>query len=80
MGHEQSTKYTLTRGEEDYELDVVYNMTTPIPASWLDPAEGGEIEIKTIYFGIVQFQLTHEEEAKLEEWLYENEEYEYDDD
>lgn len=70
--------YTLTRGDEDIELDVEYSVAPYYPATWHDPAEGGEITEMTVTRDGEPFALTDEEQNALDQWVYDH--HDYDDD
>jgi len=80
--------YTLTRDDEDIELEIEYSVSRYYPArgpSWSspgEPAEGGEIEELEITRDGVEFRVTNAERDKIESYVYEthdfSEEYEYD--
>ena len=76
----------LTRGDEDIELEVEFDMSPIIPArgpSWDspgEPAEGGEIEVLSVqYNGVELSGLSDAEDAFILNYLYENVEDDFDD-
>lgn len=81
MNH--SAKYTLTRGDDDIELDVEYSTSAYDPGNTYglpedcEPPSGGEIEEMTITLAgeNAEFPLTDAEMVELEKWLYENTDY-----
>ena len=42
---------TLTRDGEDLEVEVCYNATPRIPATFMQPPEGGEVELLAVLDG-----------------------------
>lgn len=76
-----TTSFTLTRGEEEIELDVEYTVSQFYGAtgpSWNDPgspAEGGEIEELTVTRDGAAFILTADEVALLEAQIYDKHDY-----
>lgn len=81
MNH--SATYTLTRGDEDFELEVEYSTSPYDPGNTYglpedcEPPSGGEIEEMTVTLAgeTAEFPLTDAEMAALEKWLYENTDY-----
>lgn len=59
----------LYRGptEREHEVEVTYSVTDFIPASWEQPAEGGEVEIVSVTHQGEPFATMPEEDAKLQE-------------
>lgn len=55
----------IERGDEEIELRVCYSMTTPRAATYLQPAEGGEVEIVSVKRDGADFRLTDAEENAL---------------
>lgn len=57
----------ITRGrmEREYELDVTYSVTPRVPATYWQPAEGGEIEILDVRHNSALFATTREEDDQL---------------
>lgn len=57
----------ITRGrmEREYELDVTYSVTPRVPATYWQPAEGGEIEILDVRHNGALFATTREEDDQL---------------
>lgn len=77
----RSTTYELERGEEYFELDIEFTTSRYYPAITYglpedcEPASGGEIETLVAYFDGKKFDLSDDERAKVEEYLYENTDY-----
>lgn len=77
----RSEKYELERGEDTFDLEIEYTTSRFYPAQTYgppedcEPASGGEIETLIAYFDNKKFELTDEEYAKVEEYLYENTDY-----
>lgn len=67
-----SLTYTITRGEEDIDIDVDYSLSKFYPAtgpSWSspgEPAEGGDVEDMAAYFDGQPFELTADEADQVE--------------
>lgn len=57
----------ITRGrmEREYELDVTYSVTPHVPATYWQPAEGGEVEILDVRHNGALFATTREEDDQL---------------
>jgi hypothetical protein len=79
-----TTTYTLTRGEEQFDLELEFTYDPIIPAQTYgppedcSPAEGGEITHIKAWFDGRKFELLPEEYEGIERWLYDN--YAFDDD
>lgn len=72
------TKTTIIeRDGVEIEVEVEFDATPLIPATWDDPAEGGEIELSEVTVGgePIDPPLTDAEAEKLETWCAENLEY-----
>lgn len=67
--------YDLTRGEQTVTLDVEYDVAAYIPASWHDPAEGGELTECKVRFEGVDFIMTQDELDALEQHIYQTHDY-----
>lgn len=67
--------YTLTRGEQTITLDVEYDVAAYLPATWHDPAEGGELTELHVKFEGTDFTLTDAERDALEQHIYETHDY-----
>lgn len=65
---------TIVRGDEELEINVEFTATPMIPATWFDPAEGGEIEITAVFLDGVAISppLTDAEESKVLDYLYDS--------
>jgi len=80
--------YTLTRDDEEIELELEYSVAAYDPGNtWglpedCEPPSGGEIEELEITRDGEPFELTAKEIEAVENWIYEkhdySEEYEYD--
>lgn len=55
----------IERGDEEIELHVIYSVSPFIPATYYQPAEGGEIEIISVTCDGDAFGLYPHEEAAL---------------
>lgn len=55
---------TLYRGrnEREYEVEVTYTVTDRVPATYWQPAEGGEVEIISVTHNGAEFDTTGEED------------------
>lgn len=67
--------YTLTRDDQTFMLDVDYEVASMTPATYDDPAEGGEIEELQVSLDGQPFILTDDEEAALEAHIYATHDY-----
>lgn len=85
MATTYNLKWTVTRGEEDIDICVDYEMTPIIPAQTYGPpencypAEGGEITITSVWRKAdedmpkaPEFTLTDEEISVLEQHIWDN--------
>lgn len=54
-------------GRREVELAVTYSMTKPVPATYWQPAEGGEVEIVSIKHDGKEITLSEDEEDALRE-------------
>lgn len=76
--------YTLTRDDEDIDIEVEFEVApyyaacTYGPPEHCSPAEGGEVEEMTAYRDGEPIELTAEEEAKIEQFIYDHHDYEDD--
>ena len=67
-----SLTYTITRGDEDIELDIEYSLSPYDPgSSWgppenCDPPSGGDVEELTAYFDGKPFELKPDEDERIE--------------
>lgn len=65
--------YNLIRGDQDIELEVEYNVVSwGSLGSYWDPPEGMEIEVEKITLKDVTFEVTPEEQDKIETYIHEN--------
>lgn len=55
----------IERDDHEFELRVVYSATPFYPATYWQPAEGGECELISMKCGGMEFVLTDAEEAAL---------------
>lgn len=73
--------YTVTRGDEAFELHVEYEVAAYDPgSSWglpedSEPPSGGEIETLAVSLDGKQFDLTDDETSALERHIYETHDY-----
>lgn len=69
MARERRFQFTVDHmvGRREIELVVTYSMTAPVPATYWQPAEGGEIEIVSVKHNGRPFRLSEEEEDALAE-------------
>lgn len=81
-----SLSYTLTRGEDEIELTIEYSVAAYYPAQTYgppedcSPAEGGEVEeMEALDADGSPFELTQEEQEKIEQHIYETHDYNADD-
>lgn len=74
MSHHFDRWTTIVRNDEDLEINVEYTATPFVPATYLQPAEGGEIEITAVFFNGVALDppLSEAEESKVVDYLYES--------
>lgn len=56
----------IERGDEEIELAVIYDVSRFVPATYWQPAEGGEVEIISVKRNGADFHLTDPEEAALQ--------------
>lgn len=56
----------IERGDEEIELSVIYSVTPFIPATYYQPAEGGEVEIVSVKCDGAEFGLYSFEEDALQ--------------
>lgn len=75
---------TIVRDGEEIEVNVEFDATPIISATWFDPAEGGEVEITAVFVDGVAIQppLTDDEMEKLTVEMAENltdDDFPYDD-
>lgn len=82
-----TTYYTLTRGDEEIEVEVEYSVARYYPAQTYgppehcSPAEGGEIEELAAFTDSgEEIKLTAEEEREIEQHIYATHDYDDDDD
>lgn len=79
-----SLTYTLTRGDDEIELEIEYSVSPYDPGcscgppEFCDPPSGGEVEELTAYRDGEPFQLTRDENEEVEKRIYET--HDYDDD
>lgn len=67
------SNYSIQRNDEDIELEIEYTATPYVPATYWQPAEGGEIEIVEVLGPAGKgFVLTDDEESKVIDYLYES--------
>ena len=55
----------IERGDDEFELRVIYEGTRHVPATRWQPAEGGEVELISVTHKGEEFALTDAEEAAL---------------
>lgn len=78
---DHSTTYTLTRDDEDIELEIEYSVSAYYPArgpSWSspgEPAEGGEIEELLIFHDGERYLVTNEEFRAIEQHIYDTHDF-----
>lgn len=74
-----TTHYTIERDGEEIDLEIEYEVAPYYPTRlypWPgEPAEGGEITALTAYRDGKPFALTEAEDNKIEEWIYDNHDY-----
>lgn len=72
MKFDRST--TIIRDDREIEIVVEYDATPFVPATYWQPAEGGEIEILGAFVegGALDPPLTEEEEGAIIDYLYES--------
>ena len=56
----------IERGDEEIELSVIYDVSEFVPATYWQPAEGGEVEIISVKCDGTEFALYPFEEAALQ--------------
>lgn len=73
--------YTLTRGEDDIDLEVEYTVA-PFdpgcisgPPEYCEPPSGGEVEELDAFLDMVPFPLTDAEREDIERYIYDNHDY-----
>lgn len=52
--------------QEEFPLAVTYEVSRFSPATYLQPEEGGGVEIQSVTFNGVEFDLTQSEEERLQ--------------
>lgn len=73
--------YTLTRGEDEIDIDVEYTVSRFYPAQLYgppehcSPAEGGDVETLDAFFDGVPIGLSDVERARIEQRIYETHDY-----
>lgn len=73
--------YTLTRGDDEFDLTIEYSVARYYPAQTYgppehcSPAEGGEIEEFEATLDGEPFALTAEEQAAIEAHIYDTHDY-----
>lgn len=73
--------YTVCRGDDEFPLEVDYDITPFFPAKTSGPpelcypAEGGEVERVEAWHEGERFELTTEELSKLERYIQETHEF-----
>ena len=65
MAYRFSFETSVERGGEEIDVHVVYSATPVVPATYRQPAEGGEVEIISIKRDGQEFSLTDSEEGKI---------------
>lgn len=76
-----STKFTITRGDEDIDLDIEYEVAAYDPGNTYglpedcEPPSGGEVEELNAYRDDKPFDLTDAEREKVEAHIYETHDY-----
>lgn len=65
---------TIERDGREIEINVEFDATPFVPATYWQPAEGGEIEILAVFDGATALDppLTEAEESKVMDYLYES--------
>ena len=57
--------HLIERGDEEIELSVIYSCSPFVPATYWQPAEGGEVELISVRHKGAEFDLTDAEESAL---------------
>lgn len=77
-----SITYTLTRGDEDIDLEIEYSVAAYDPGNtWglpedCEPPSGGDIEeLEITTVDGKPFQVTPDEQSKIEDHIYQNHDY-----
>lgn len=76
-----ATRYTLSRGDDDLELEIEYTVApydpgcTFGPPEYCYPPEGGEVEELAAYHKGEPVTLTDAERERIEEHIYATHEY-----
>lgn len=80
-----STTYTITRDDEDIDLEIEYTVAPYDPGNSYGPPEhceppsGGEIETMDVLVDGKPFALTDEEQAQVDQHIYDTHDYSDDD-
>lgn len=56
---------SVERGDEELDVRVSYSVTSFVPATYWQPAEGGEVELISVKRDGKEFYLSDNEEAKI---------------
>lgn len=76
-----SINYTLTRGDDEFELDIEYSVAPYDPGCSYglpencEPPSGGEIEEMSVVHDGDEFALTPEETEAVEQHIYQTHDY-----
>lgn len=76
-----STEYTVTRDDQDIDLEIEYSVAPYDPGNsygppeCCDPPSGGEIEEMTVTRDGAPFDVTDAEREKIEAHIYETHDY-----
>lgn len=57
----------IERGDDEIALSVIYDVSPFVPATYWQPAEGGEVEIISVKHNGAEFTLTYAEERALQD-------------
>jgi len=70
------THETTFDRDDETEVTVEYTITGVVPATWWEPAEGGEVEIvKVTNADGVEIKWTDDEDEKWCNWIAENHDF-----
>jgi len=76
-----STSYTLARGDDEFPLEIDYEVAAFDPGNVSGPPEscyppeGGEVESLTAFFESREFKLTDDECERVEQHIYATHDY-----
>lgn len=77
----RTQNYELQRGDEYFDLEIEFTTSRYYPAITYglpedcEPASGGEIQTMQAWCGGEKFELTDDEYAEVEKYIYENHDY-----